>query len=65
MESRLKCVVGIVRVAEDAPADAEHHRAVAAYQGFKGDVIAPGEIAFEQRAVAALGAAEHAAAQAS
>jgi hypothetical protein len=31
----LECVLGVVLVTEDPPADAEHHRTVSLYQGLE------------------------------
>src|SRR5262249_25568077 len=42
-ERGLEGVLRVVDVADDAPADVEHHRAVAAHQGREGRLIAPAD----------------------
>src|SRR5262249_31989882 len=50
-ENRLKCVFGRVRVAEDAPALSQHHRAVTRDQRGEGGLVASLEIASQQHGV--------------
>src|SRR5262245_28459498 len=47
-ERRLKCVVSVVRVAEDALAHAKDQTLVASHQQFEGDLIAAAEKSLEQ-----------------
>ncbi len=51
-EGRLKGIVGVVRVAQFAPADAQHHRAVTVDQrregGLRGRGIIPGQKSFQE-----------------
>ncbi len=53
-ECRLGRVLGRVRIAEDAPADAQHHRLVALDQHGEGRLIAVADEALEHRAVGQL-----------
>ena len=47
-EGRLEGVLGVVRIAEDAPADGQDHRPVSRDQGREGRLVAPGGEAGEQ-----------------
>ena len=50
-ERGLEGVVGVVRVAQDAPADAQHHGSVPAHEDGKGGLVMPGQETLEQLAV--------------
>ena len=50
-ERRLEGVLGVVRVAEDAPADGQDHRPVPRHQGRERRLVAPGDEPPEQRGV--------------
>jgi hypothetical protein len=54
----LEGVVGVVRVAEQPPADAEDHRRVAADEGGEGVLVVPGEERLEELPVGACAAVE-------
>jgi hypothetical protein len=56
-ESGLKDVVGVVLIVEDAPAQPQDHRPVAADQGGKGGLVVMGGEALQQLAVRHLGVA--------
>jgi hypothetical protein len=50
-ERRLEAVLGVVGVRQQAPADAHHHRPVAAHQRRERRLVAPGQERFQQPAV--------------
>jgi hypothetical protein len=50
-EGGLEGVVGVVAVAENAPANAKHHRPVAADQARKGGLVSAGQEALHKLAV--------------
>ena len=50
-ERRLEGVLDVVRVAEDPPADAQHHRAVQCHQRVEGRLVVPRREPLEQLAV--------------
>jgi hypothetical protein len=47
-ESGLEDVLGVVLVAQDAPANGQDHAPVAAHQGLKGGLFTPADEAFQQ-----------------
>src|SRR5262249_41683456 len=55
----LEGVFGVVDVAEDAPAHAQHHRPMMPNQSLEGGLIAMPDKPFEQRAIALTAMAEH------
>jgi hypothetical protein len=51
-EGGLEGVLGRVRLAQQAPAQAQHHRPVASHEGLEGPLVAPADEAIEQLRVA-------------
>jgi hypothetical protein len=50
-EGGLESVFGVLRMAQNPAADAQHHRAVSPYQGGEGGLIAAGDEAREELAI--------------
>ncbi len=47
-KSRLECVLGVVRVLQNAPANAQHHWTVSCHQGLERNDVMPGDKTLEQ-----------------
>src|SRR5262249_1457348 len=55
-ESPLESVLGIVRIAKNAPADAQHHGTVTPHQGLEGRLLTPGKKTLQKLPVRQAGA---------